>query len=294
MIKRQTTGEKVFQVFNILFMMFMLVITFYPFYYCILCSFSDANQLVGNRGVMLLPKGFSIAAYNMVFNNPNIRSGYMVTIFVVVVGTALAVLLTSVGAFLVTRKRFPLSKPMTYMMLFTMYFSGGMIPTYLVVFKLLHLGNSIWALILPGAISVYNLIIMRTNFAGIPDSLEESAKIDGANDFTIFVRIILPLSKSVLAVMVLFYGVAHWNAWFNAMLYIQERNKYPLQLILREILLLNATESMSQGTSTGDKYSVGESVKYATIIVSTVPILCIYPFLQKYFVKGVMVGAIKG
>ena len=294
MVKRQTKGEWVFQVFNILFMLFMLAVTFYPFFYCVLCSFSDADQLVGNRGLMLLPKGFSTAAYQMVFANPNIQSGYMVTVFVVVTGTVLDVVLTSIGAFLVTRKHFPLGKAMTYMMLFTMYFSGGMIPTYLVVFKLLHLGNSIWALILPGAVSVYNLIIMRTNFAAIPDSLEESAKIDGANDFTVFSRIIMPLSKSILAVMILFYGVAHWNSWFNAMLYIQDRDKYPLQLIMREILLLNATENMSQGTGAGDKYSVGESVKYATIIVSTVPILCVYPFLQKYFVKGVMVGAVKG
>lgn len=294
MVVKESKGEKIFRAANFLFMILMMVVTFYPFYYCIVSSFSDGAALVGERGIMLWPKGFDLAAYKAVLANPNIKSGYAVTIFVVVVGTTLNVLMTSLGAYLLTRRNFAISRVLTYMILFTMYFSGGMIPTYLVVYKILRLGNTLWALLLPGAISVYNLIVMRTNFAAIPDSLEEAAKIDGANDFTIFVRIIMPLSKAIIAVMVLFYGVAHWNSWFNAMIYIKDRSKYPLQLILREILLLNSTESMNGGAGVGDQFMIGESIKYATIIVSTLPILCVYPFIQKYFVKGMMIGAVKG
>ena len=156
------------------------------------------------------------------------------------------------------------------------------------------MGNSIWALMLPGLISTYNLIIMRTNFQSIPDSLEESTKIDGANDITIFFKIILPLSKAIIAVMVLMYGVGHWNAWFDAMLFIRSRDLYPLQIILREILISNSTDSMIASGAGGDIEAIGESIKYATIVVSTVPILCVYPFVQKYFTKGVMIGAVKG
>lgn len=180
------------------------------------------------------------------------------------------------------------------MIIFTMYFQGGLIPRYLLVNNTLHLANNLLALILPGAISAWNLIVMRTNFEGIPDSLEESAKLDGANDFVILFRIILPLSKAVLAVMVLFYGVSHWNAWFDAIIFLRERNLYPLQLILREILISNSTDTMTTSIVGYDQYAIGENIKYATIIVATVPILCIYPFIQKYFVKGVMVGAVKG
>ncbi len=179
------------------------------------------------------------------------------------------------------------------MMIFTMYFSGGLIPTYLVVFNVLGLGDSLGALILPTLISVYNVIIMRSNFAAIPQGLEESARIDGANEFVIFSRIIMPLSMPIIAVMILFYGVNHWNSWFNAMIYLRTREKYPLQLVLREILLSGTADQMA-GSSGADQYALGESVKYATIIVATVPILAIYPFIQKYFVKGIMVGAIKG
>ena len=294
MVKRETSGEKLFNVINIIFMLFMICITLYPFYYVVMASLSDSSKLMVEEGLLLKPAGFSLSAYKMVFKNPNIMSGYRTTLIVVVTGTFINVLLTSVGAYLLTRKRFAIRNMMAYMMVFTMYFSGGMIPTYLLIYKGLNLGDSIWALILPNAISTYNLLIMRTNFAAIPESIEESAKIDGANDFVILFRIIIPLSLPIIAVMVLFYGVAHWNAWFSAMLYIRTKSKYPLQLILREILLLNSTEGMMEGTTGSDKYSIGESIKYATIVVATLPILCVYPFIQKYFVKGMMIGAVKG
>jgi len=233
-------AEKIFDAFNILFMLFMILITLYPFYYVITSSLSDSSYLIGDKGLMLWPKGFSLEAYKAVMRNPNILTGYRTTLFVVIVGTTINIIMTSLGAFLLTREGFAIKNVMAYMMIFTMYFSGGMIPTYIIVSKVLHLDNSLWALILPGAISTYNLLIMRTNFKNIPRSLEESAKIDGANDFIILFRVVLPLSLPIVAVMILFYGVSHWNSWFSAMIYIRDRSLYPLQLILREILLLNS------------------------------------------------------
>lgn len=295
MIHKGNIGEKIFDICNVLIMLLLVFVTLYPLYYVVMCSVSDSSQLMGSRGMMLLPKGFSLAAYASVFSNPNILTGYRTTLIVVVGGTVLSVFMTAIGAFLITRKQFAIKKVMSYMMVFTMFFGGGMIPTYLLVYKWMHLGDTLWALILPVAISTYNMLIMKSNFESLPDSLEEAAKIDGANDITVLFRIILPLSLPILAVMVLFYGVAQWNSWFQAMLYIRTRAKYPLQLILREILLMNDTSGMSGASAAaGDQYMIGESIKYATIMVATLPILFVYPFIQKYFVKGIMIGAVKG
>ena len=272
-----------------------MVVTLYPVIYVVLASVSDSNRLLAYTGLLVKPLGFNTAAYAAVIKNPNILSGYMVTIFVVVVGTILNILATSVSAFVLTRKRFPFRIPFTLMAVFTMYFSGGMIPRYLFINDTLGLGNTVWALILPGMISTYNMIIMKNNFESIPDSLEESARMDGANDIVILFKIVLPLSKAILAVMVLMYGVSHWNAWFDAMLFIRKRDLYPLQIILREILIANSTDSMMAGSGmSSDVEAIGESIKYATIVVATAPILCVYPFIQKYFTKGVMLGAVKG
>ncbi len=292
MVMKKNIGEKFFDFLNTICMIIMAIITLYPFYYVIICSISDAIQLISVKGAILMPKGFSLNAYKAVFSNPNILTGYTTTIIVVVLGTSFNLFMTSLGAFLLTRKEFAIKRAMGLLMVFTMYFSGGMIPTYLLVYKYLHMGDTLWALIIPTAISTYNLIIMKTNFEAIPDSLEESAKIDGANDFIVFGRIIMPLSMPIIAVMILFYGVSHWNSWFNAMIYLRTRSKYPLQLILREILLMESANAMS-GTD-ADSYAISITIKYATIIVATVPILCVYPFIQKYFVKGIMIGAVKG
>lgn len=295
MVVKKTLGEKVFDIFNVLLMIFVIIITLYPMYYVFVCSISDGLNLVGTRGVILWPQGLSIDAYKAVIKNPSIFSGYRTTLFVVVVGTFFSILLTSIGAYVITRKKFPLAKPMAYLMVFTMYFSGGMIPTYLVVNNLYHMGNSLTALIFPNIISVYNLLIMKSNFQSLPAGLEEAATIDGANDFRILFQIVLPLSKSIIAVMVLYYGVAYWNSWFEAMMYIRDRNKYPLQLILREVLLANsAASNMNDGALAGDQYAIEQSIKYATVMVSTLPILCLYPFIQKHFTRGIMIGAIKG
>jgi len=205
--------------------------------------------------------------------------------------------MTCLCAYVLSRRNVMLNKPITLMIVFTMYFSGGLIPTYLNI-RDLGLIDSLWSLIIPGAISTYNMIVLRTGFASVPESLEESAKIDGASNIRILWQIIIPLSKASLAVICLYYAVGHWNSWFNAMLYINRRELFPLQLILREILINNDTSSMVNDVTVqggaGEASFVSETVKYAVIIVSTVPILCLYPFIQKYFTKGVMVGAVKG
>lgn len=290
---KRSLGERVFNVINILFMLFLAFICIYPLWYVLVCSLSDSTQILGNKGFIVWPRGFSLSSYKAVINNPDIASGYVNTLTILICGTLTNLLFTSMGAFVVTRKKFKLAKPMMTMMIISMYFSGGMIPMYLLVMNTLHLGNSLLAVILPGAISTYNLIILKTNFVGIPDSLEEAAEIDGANDLTIFAKIMLPLSIPALAVQVLFYGVSYWNSWFSAMLYLDNRELFPLQLILREILISGNTAEM-EGDMAEEAYNIGESIRYATIIVTTAPILLVYPFIQKYFVKGMMVGAVKG
>jgi putative aldouronate transport system permease protein len=179
------------------------------------------------------------------------------------------------------------------MIIFTLFFNGGLIPTFLLIGQTLHMQDTVWAMIIPTAINTWNLIILKTAFESVPPSLEEAARIDGANDFTILWRVVLPLSLPALAVVILFYSVAHWNAYFNALVYIQSRELYPLQLVLREILITSNVESMTTGVSSGDTYQVAQTIKYATIVVATLPILLVYPFLQKYFVKGALIGAIK-
>lgn len=294
MLIKKKPGDRVFNAVNIFIMLLLIFVTLYPFLYIVFASFSNSDDLIRHSGLLLHPLGVNLNAYKMVFQNPNIFTGYGNTLIILVVGTAVNLLLTSFGAYALSRKSFPCKRVILVLIVFTMYFSGGMIPRYLLVYNTLNLGNSLFALILPQAISTYNFIVMRTSFLGVPDSLEESAKIDGANDFVILFRIVLPVSMSVVAVMILFYGVAHWNAWFDAMIFLRDRQKYPLQLILREILILNSTESMTVEAADHNNMAIGESIKYATIMVATLPVLLVYPFLQKYFVKGVMIGAIKG
>ena len=240
-------------------------------------------------GILLWPEGFSLASYQAVFKNTFLWTGYANTLFIVLVGTVLNVLLSMVAAYCLSRKRVAAGPTIMKLLVFTMYFSGGMIPLYLVV-KGVGLYGSRWALILPTLVDTYNLIIMRTAFAGVPDSLEESAKLDGANAWTILWRIMAPLVKPTVAVITLYYAVSHWNSWFNAMLFLRDKTQYPLQLILRQILIQNDTADMTAGAD----YLISETIQYATVVVATLPILCIYPFVQKYFVKGVMIGAIKG
>jgi len=290
---RRSRGERVFGVFNTIFMLMIVFVMAYPFLHVIFSSFSNPRLLMANSGPLYRPLGFSLDAYRAVLNKPDIMTGYRNTLLFVVLGTSMSMILTILAAFVFSRKNFMLKRPLMFFCVFTMFFSGGLVPFFLTM-RDYGLYNTIWAVLLPGALSTYNMIIMRTYFQDIPDSLEESAKIDGVSDFTLLVRIILPLSKPVLAVMILFISVAYWNAWFYAMVFLQNRRMFPLQLILREILIASSLEDMTMGVSGADKEALGITIKYATIIVATLPVLFVYPFIQKYFVKGVMIGAIKG
>ncbi len=288
---QETAGRRVFNICNTMFMLFMILITFYPMYYIVVASFSSPNAFMGHKGLMFRPLGFSLSSYKAVFKNPMIGTGYINTLIVVVAGVVLSIVLTSMGAYFLSRRGIMLRNGIMFLIVFTMFFSGGLIPFYFTV-KDLHMDNSLLALIVPTAISTFNLIIMRTAFESVPLSLEESAKLDGAGHFTILFKIIIPLSLPTVAVMVLFYGVGQWNAWFNAMIFLRDRNLWPLQLVLRDILIANNTNSMVVGDG-NDQEMISETIKYAVIVVATAPILVLYPFLQKYFVKGVMIGAIK-
>ena len=293
MVKKRSAGEKVFDSFNIIFMLFMIVITLYPFIYVALASFSDSNSLLKHEGLLLTPLNFNTKAYSFVLSNSRIFTGYINTIFVVVVGTGLNLLFTSMGAYVLSRRDLAARKIFSLFIIFTMYFSGGLIPRYILINNQLQMKNSLWVLIVPSLISTWNLLIMRTSFFGIPASVEESARLDGANDFIVLFRIIMPMILPTIAVMVLFYAVGHWNAWFDASLFMRNKDKYPLQLVLREILVLSQQDMLNE-SNIEDREALGESIKYATIIVTTIPVLIIYPFLQKYFVQGMMIGAVKG
>ncbi len=292
-MKKHNIGDRIFDFVNILLLSLVVLVTLYPFWYVAVASFSNSNQLMAHTGLLLKPLGFNFDAYRMVAKNSNIISGYANTIFVVVVGTIASTLMTALGAYVLSRKPFPGKTFFTLLIIFTMYFSGGIIPRYILINNWLSLGNNRLVLILPNLVTTYNLIVMRTGFEAIPDSLEESAKLDGASELQILFRIIMPVALPSMAVIILFYAVSYWNAWFDACIFITEREKYPLQVILREILIVNSTSEMTVG-ETGDLEAIGESIKYATIMVSTIPILFVYPFVQKYFVKGMTVGAVKG
>jgi len=291
---KRSLSELVFDYGNVLFMFALVGATLYPLLYIVFASFSDPALLAQHRGLLAGPLGFSTAAYTLVFENPNILTGYRNTIFYVVSGTAISIILTTLGAYVLSRRGVLWKEPIMFLIVFTMFFSGGLIPTFLLVGRSLGWINSPLALIIPSAIQTYNLIIMRTAFQEVPYELTEAARIDGANDFQILLRIYLPLVQPVLAVMILFYSVSNWNSYFPALIYLRDRELYPLQLILREILIQNSTSNMTTTAASGDVQMISETIKYATIIVATVPILLIYPFLQRYFVKGVLIGSIKG
>lgn len=293
---KRSNGEKTFDVINVIILIIFMIVCAYPLLYVLFASLSDPYKLMQHQGLLLKPLGFTLNGYKLVFENSEIIRGFWNTIFYVVVGTSLSMLLTSMAAYVLSRKGLLFGKPLMLMVTITMFFSGGLIPFYLQVQRL-GLLDTRWAMILPGALSVWNVIIMRTSFCEIPESLIESAKIDGANDFTILFKIIIPVSKATLAVIALFYAVGQWNSWFNAMIFLRDSSKFPLQLILRNILISNDMREMSKlpgGSASFVKADAYKAlIKYSTIIVSTIPILCIYPFVQKYFVKGVMIGSIK-
>lgn len=292
---KQSLMDRIFIISVYCLLIIVMLLVLYPLYFVLIASFSSP-QLVLSGDIWLWPKGISWRGYEKLFQNREIMQGYGNTILYTVSGTAINLALTVAAAFPLSRRNFMGRHWISGFMVFTMFFSGGLIPTYLLI-KQLGLLNTFWVMVLPGAVSVWNIMLMRTFFqSGLPFELQEAAAIDGCSNLRILLRIVLPLSAPILAVMVLFYSVGHWNAYFNALIYLSDRDKYPLQLILREILIQGETKDMvdvSEGSLSNSMLDV-ESIKYAIAIVANLPILILYPFLQKYFNKGVMVGAIKG
>ena len=289
---RYTREDIIFNVISYSVITLLILVCLYPIWYVACASITDRTIVAAAKGILLWPQELTFDAYAEVFQDAEIWSGYANTLLYTVVGTILNVVLTAMVAYALAHRDLLFKKPLTLFITFTMFFNGGMIPTYLVI-RNMDLLDTRFAALLPGMVSVFNFMVMRTQFESVPEALEESAKLDGANYWTIFTRIILPVSSATLAVMVLFYGVTHWNSWFNEMLYMpNDRTKWPLALITREIIVASSAAAVSEGgVMTQEK---ADAIKYATIMVSTLPILCLYPFLQKYFVKGVMVGSVKG
>ncbi|GLI10446.1 putative ABC transporter permease protein YtcP [Paenibacillus tyrfis] len=281
-----------FDAVNIVLLLGVAAATLYPFVYMAAVSLSKDIYVMKNE-VFLWPKGLNLNMYEVVFRDKQIWSAYRNTILYVTLGTAVSLVVTSMGAYALSRKDMVFQRGFTLMIVFTMFFSGGMIPTFLVV-RELGLVDTIWAMVLPGAVNTWNLIIMRTFFSGMPKELEESGRMDGLTDIGVFVRIVLPLSKAVFATIGLFYAVALWNNFYLPLLYLRQPDLFPLQVLLRNLILAGAVNSGEVTSIGGDNLIVEDSLKFATIMVSTVPILLIYPFIQKYFVKGVMIGAVKG
>ena len=293
---KASTGRKVFNAFNTLFMIILMILTLYPFLYVLFASLSEPLKLYSHTGLLLHPLGFSLKGYSFVLNYRAIWNGYAVTLFLATVGTACTLAASLLFAYVLSKKDSMLHGFFTFTAVFTMYFNGGMVPTYLIV-KNVGLLDSVWSLIIPGLISTYYVIILRTALTGVPKEMIESAELDGANEMVTLVRILLPLILPTIAAISLFIVVGYWNSWTNALLYIQDNKKMPLQMVLRQIVVNN---DVSAAAGTGASNRSGEDqatrmlLKYATIMVSVIPIICVYPFLQKYFTKGVMVGALKG
>ena len=290
---KRSVGEHIFDTFNVIFLGLLALSMLYPFWYELALSLADADKVALSK-VYIWPQTMSLESYKNVCSDINIWNGYLWTIIRTVLGTIIALMLGFHFAYVLSKKYFPNRTFWTGILVFTMFFSGGMVPEYLLI-RDLGLMNSVFALILPGAISAYNITIMRNFLMSLPESLEESARIDGANDIIILYKIIVPLSMPILATVALWTAVGHWNAWFDAMLYIRASNKQVLAITLRRIVLVGtnaSTTSLSGEQMTTNMTS--ETVKAATIMVATIPILCVYPFVQKYFVKGVMVGSVKG
>lgn len=284
---KKISSDKLFKFFVMLFLGCFSLLILYPIVWIVSSSLSDPFEVMTGK-VQLIPVGLTFDMYKRVFHHPEIWGAYKNTIYYTTLSVVVSVFLTSMAAYPLSRKDFFGRNFFTTVLMITMFFQGGMIPTFLLV-KELKLLDTVWAIVLPTAMSVYNTIVMRTYFAStIPTELEEAAFLDGANDIQFYIMIVLPLSKAIMAVMILFYAVEAWNSWLPSFLYMSSRTKYPLQLILREIII--------QGSSgiSNDNELIGDGLKYATMVVATLPIMCLYPWLQKYFTKGVMIGSVKG
>lgn len=290
----QSPGDKIFDIVNHTLLIVITLAVLYPLYFILIASFSDPAAVASGQ-VHLLPVGFNLDGYRKVFENSKIWLGYKNSILYTIVGTSINLALTIPAAYGLSKRTLPGKGILMGLITFTMFFSGGLIPGYLLIDSM-GLNNTMWALILPGAVSVYNLIVTRSYMAGnISGELEEAAQLDGCSDFQIFFRIVLPLSKPILGVMLLMYAVGHWNSYFNALIYIRDQSMYPLQVILRDLLIqTEQAASMGGDASVMELQRIADMLKYGVIVVSSLPVLCLYPFVQKYFEQGMMVGSIKG
>ena len=288
---KRSAGDRAFDWINYLFLALFSLTILFPFWNLFVQSVSSTDSGVVDA-LQMWPKKFSAFNYKYVLANKYIWTGYRETLIRTIAGTALSVTLTAMGAYVLSKKKLPNRNFWTTVVLIPMFFSGGMIPSYLWMVNL-HLIDNRLVLILPGLISSYNLIIMRNFFMSVPEGLEESAMIDGAGSIRIFFSIVLPISKAVLATVALWVMVGHWNAWFDATIYIRDANKLPLQVVLRRILM-EGTQQMMDMNSTDTNHVTPDTLKAATTFVCMLPIMCVYPFVQKYFVKGVIIGSLKG
>lgn len=291
---QRTKGQKIFAVFNTIGLILLSIIFILPIWHVAMGSISDPLKVSANTGLILRPLGnATLGGYKLVLQNNLIFSSYGNTLIYVVAATAFGLVLNILAAYVMSRKNLMFKGVIVVIVTFTMIFNGGLIPTYMVV-RNLNLLDTRWALIIPGAVSAYNIILMRTSFAEIPEEMLEAARIDGAGNFRILWQIIVPVSKAIIAVIVLFYAIQHWNSWFNASIYLTRRELFPLQLTLREIVLLASENNIVAEADGQDVEIYRPLIKYATIMVSVIPMMIIYPFVQKYFVTGVMIGSVKG
>lgn len=291
---RRSPADQVVQVLIYLFVGGFAAVTLLPFVYVVAGSFATERELT-ERAFFIIPKEFSLNAYHYLYRNGDVFKGLKNSLLVTVVGVCINMFFSCTLAYPLSRPYFKGRTFFTNMVIITMLFSGGMVPAYMLVVNVLKLKNTYWALWLPGAVNAFNMIIIKNYFQGIPAELEEASRIDGANDLTIFLKIILPLSKPVLASVALFYAVSHWNSYFNAMMYISDSSKEVIQIVLRRIIFLTSSVANDSGFDWGAfGMPPQKAVKMATTVVATIPILIIYPFVQKYFTQGVMVGSVKG
>ncbi len=290
---RQTNSDTIFDLFNVILMTVIFLVIAYPLYFIVIASISDPN-LVNTGKVIFTPKGLMFDGYDRIFKMPRIWMGYRNTIVYTIVGTSISVVCTITGGYALSQDSLPGKNIFIALITFSMFFSGGLIPTYLLIQKLGIL-DSIWAMTLPGAVSVWNLLIARTFFrSNLPDELHEAAKIDGASQLGFFFTIALPLTKALTAIMVLFYFVGYWNEFFRAIVFLKSPEKDPLQMVLRDILIIGTSNEMTADIRDRIlQQKTAELVKYGVIIVSTLPLILIYPFVQKFFIQGVLVGSIK-
>ncbi|MFI2857276.1 carbohydrate ABC transporter permease [Paenibacillus sp. JSM ZJ436] len=288
---KETAGEKAFDWVNMFLLLVISLVMLFPFIYITALSFSDEKS-IAEGGLILFPKGFSLAAYKYIFSTDTLMQGLYNSILITVGGTIVNLVMTSLMAYPLSKVHLRGRKLILMFVVFTILFSGGLIPTFLVV-KWTGLLDSLWSVIIPTSISAFYLIILKNFFQQIPDGLEESAKIDGANDLVVLVRIVLPLSLPAMATFALFYAVSHWNMYFQAILYISDNTKWPIQVLLRQIVILSQS-SVGSSSSLDETVLPPQSIKMAVIVFATIPIMLVYPFLQKHFAKGVMLGSVKG